>query len=593
MYCNGSRLRASASPMSMSIIALALTTAATAATAATPAATLEALISRQSISYNVSIAAAATLANGTTLAAAAGWDNRASGTKINTRSLFPSGSVTKTFTATAAMRLVEQGKLKLDAPFHTIVDPWLQAQGKPTMKAIWGGDATIEAVTVAHLLQMRSGIGDYNDLETKLWQLTHPTLDITPDTYVANVSKKFPFPPGEGGSYTGIGYVLLGCVLCASTDGCKSWADLDQKALLQAPTFSPSDALNETIFMRGGLCSGYPAVVHQYSFMPGFRQTVPAVLQDLSDLLEEAGRASAELTSPRRAAEVAPIRFAAPRRASAPPRHCTDHSLAPGGQKLWFPHAEIVGPSFGEKNITTGGAEGCCALADSVTDAYLWTFYPSGSGEGGTCRFFAAVPGITGKSSLSATSGKADPVLSEEDFVDLYPMSCLNGWTMGNIATTPSEATQFYHALFGGEIVSASGLKAMTSWKPLTTGFAKGVPYGFGLMAQQFVIPLDVNRCPDDAPLCKCRFLQGCRLEAYQIGHPGLDYGSGMPAIGYVLGLNISYAVASNTGESVMGMNSTLGVAENLDVLDSVECQFFDIVIHAQMPSYPKFKCPE
>ena len=41
------------------------------------------------------------------------------------------GSVTKSFTAVRALRLVQAGKLDLDAPVHVLVDPWLRAQSPP------------------------------------------------------------------------------------------------------------------------------------------------------------------------------------------------------------------------------------------------------------------------------------------------------------------------------------------------------------------------------------------------------------------------------------------------------------------------------
>src|SRR5262245_3298695 len=45
---------------------------------------------------------------------------------VDATALFQIGSITKTFTATAVMRLVEQGKLDLDVPFRTYLpDLWL------------------------------------------------------------------------------------------------------------------------------------------------------------------------------------------------------------------------------------------------------------------------------------------------------------------------------------------------------------------------------------------------------------------------------------------------------------------------------------
>ena len=545
-----------------------------------PTELLQQLISRQSVLFNVSISAGATLGDGTTFAAAAGLDDHMTGSKVSTSSLYPSGSVTKLFTSTAAMRLVEQGVFTLDTPFHTIVDPWLKAQGKQTMKDIWGGDATIESVTVSELLQMRGGLGDYDDFATKAWQIAHPTTDITPDIYVANVTKRFLFPPGQGGSYTGIGYVLLGWVLCAASDGCHTWSDLDQMALVTTPSYDPKGL---TTFMKMGVCSQYKGVVHQYAYFPQEK----AFELDLA--ASEGGDAPA--ATMRQIAELTPMRIttASSSPTAALPKHCTDPSLRPGGQPLWYKNTQITGASIGEKNVSSGGAEACCGLADTTPGAYLWSFIPS-SGPGGTCRFFEG-RGVKGSHKPGVTSGRVDPPLRESDFVDLYDDSCLNGWTMGNIATTPSEVTKFYHALFTEKIVSAESIKQMTTWKPLTTGFARGAPYGFALFLQQVKLPLDgVKRC-NGLPYCKCSLFRGCEFQVDAVGHPGLDWGSGMPNVGLLVDLNISYAMASNTGENTMGMNTSIGVMENYGVLNDIYCDFFDILVHAQVPSYPKFKC--
>jgi len=85
-------------------------------------------VKRRSIYFNVSISLALTLGSGQTFASAFGSDDRISDeSSISASSLFPSGSVTKAFTATAAMTLVEAGLLDLDEPVYKLVDPWLKA----------------------------------------------------------------------------------------------------------------------------------------------------------------------------------------------------------------------------------------------------------------------------------------------------------------------------------------------------------------------------------------------------------------------------------------------------------------------------------
>ena len=165
--------------------------------------------------FNVSVSAAFTLSDGTTHAAADGMANRATGKAATTTSQYPGGSTTKTFTAVASLKLAEAGKLSLDDAIHHALDPWLKKQGHKSLLEMWGGDATIQTVTARQLLQMRGGIRDYNDQALKVWTIANPSKDYLPIDFVTNVDKSFLFPPGEGGSYSGVAYVLMGWVLCA------------------------------------------------------------------------------------------------------------------------------------------------------------------------------------------------------------------------------------------------------------------------------------------------------------------------------------------------------------------------------------------
>ena len=74
-------------------------------------------------------------------------------------------------------------------------------------------------------------------------------------------------------------------------------------------------------------------------------------------------------------------------------------------------------------------------------------------------------------------------------------------------------------------------------------------------------------------------------------GHAGLDYGSGMPLIAHVPELNLSYALATNSGEGSSGMNTSMGTLENSNVIGAIYCPLLDAVVHAQLPEYPAFNC--
>ena len=77
---------------------------------------------------------------------------------------------------------------------------------------------------------------------------------------------------------------------------------------------------------------------------------------------------------------------------------------------------------------------------------------------------------------------------NEADFYDIYYASCLNGWTMGDLAVAPSDITRFYYYLFGSEVM----------WVR------------------------DLN-------LCACRCGGACSLQCFRLSRVGLTLGRGVP----------------------------------------------------------------
>ncbi len=507
---------------------------------------LEALVKHHAEYYNVSISVAITLdATSETIAAAHGAADRGRGTPVTVSSQYPGGSVTKTFTAVAALKLVEAGKLDLDVPFHRAVDPWLQAQGMPTLLQMFNGDRTIEYVTARQLLHMRSGIRDYNDGQVRQWTLDHPDEDFLPLQFVQSVTNSskpaFYFLPDTGGTYSGVAYVLSGWVLAAAS-GASSWDELAQQAIIEAPRVNsslPPFKFEHARFMNRGPCSQYslPPVVHQYLYDP----------------------------------------VRSKRGLGAAPAHCATPSPS-----TWYTNTHLLATAIGEQAVAEGGAAACCALADSFVGATYWEFVSNQtSATVGTCTFYS---GYAHGYLVwhNATSGRADGVVSEEQFVDLYSTSCLNGWTMGNIAAAPSDITRFYHALFGGQLLSPRSVAQMMEWMPLTVGFSTGTPYGLGLMLQNVQATVDhsCGRLPD----CFCAYGK-CEWNTQRLNHVGVDYGSGFYYLGYLPSLGVSFAIATNTGEQPMGMNSTIGVLENQALLSAgFRCELMQVVIDLALP---------
>ena len=101
--------------------------------------------------HGVPGASVALLADNDVTAAAGGVLNLATGVEATTDSLFQIGSITKVWTTTLAMQLVDEGRLDLDAPVRTYLPDFRVAD--PDVSA---------RVTVRHLMTHASGIdGDH------------------------------------------------------------------------------------------------------------------------------------------------------------------------------------------------------------------------------------------------------------------------------------------------------------------------------------------------------------------------------------------------------------------------------------------------
>jgi len=111
---------------------------------------------------------------------------------VKPETVFQSGSIAKQFTATAVMILVEEGKLSLDDKITKYF---------PDAPETW------KPITVRHLLNHTSGMGDY-PLEVDLRR------DYTEDEYLAFIKKSsLVYQTGAKWDYSNIGYVTLGALI--------------------------------------------------------------------------------------------------------------------------------------------------------------------------------------------------------------------------------------------------------------------------------------------------------------------------------------------------------------------------------------------
>jgi D-alanyl-D-alanine carboxypeptidase len=126
---------------------------------------------------------------------ASGIDDRDPETPMPTDGTYGIASVTKTFVATLALQLVDEGKLALDEP----VQAWL-----PELPHA-------DEVTLAMLLGHTAGFGVWDNLDVVLQDLTR---SYTPEEALAlNLQAPPVGQPGERFTYTNTGYTAVGLMI--------------------------------------------------------------------------------------------------------------------------------------------------------------------------------------------------------------------------------------------------------------------------------------------------------------------------------------------------------------------------------------------
>jgi CubicO group peptidase (beta-lactamase class C family) len=112
--------------------------------------------------------------------------------------VFELASVTKQFTATAIMLLVEEGKVELDDPV---------AWHLPRAPATW------KSITVRHLLTHTSGLPGLTGGFKALWPGGPRLRYSTAEMFDAAIKDELGFPAGERFQYSDVGYFLLGMII--------------------------------------------------------------------------------------------------------------------------------------------------------------------------------------------------------------------------------------------------------------------------------------------------------------------------------------------------------------------------------------------
>jgi D-alanyl-D-alanine carboxypeptidase len=153
-------------------------------------------------------------------------------TATTTRTRYPIGSITKTFTAVAILQLREQGKLRLDDRVGDHIDA----------SAIHARDAL--DVTIRELLTHSSGL--QRDVPGTLWsQASFPAQ--FPDHFSAT------YPSSTEWKYSNVGYARLGEVIAAA--GGEPWARYVEQRILAPLAMADTTAMPRKD--EPGLATGY------------------------------------------------------------------------------------------------------------------------------------------------------------------------------------------------------------------------------------------------------------------------------------------------------------------------------------------------
>jgi len=143
--------------------------------------------------------AAKTDKDGNTVGATAGKGNLATGEAPPLDGEVRIGSNTKTFVAVLIMKMVEEGKVKLDEPIETYLPGLIKGQGVDGKK-----------ITVRQLLQHTSGLPEYIDESAVDYFGTRNDYVSPRDLLDTALAKPAQFAPGAKFAYTNTNYIVLG-----------------------------------------------------------------------------------------------------------------------------------------------------------------------------------------------------------------------------------------------------------------------------------------------------------------------------------------------------------------------------------------------
>jgi D-alanyl-D-alanine carboxypeptidase len=156
---------------------------------------------------------------------------------------FRIASITKTFIATATLRLVDAGRLRLTDTLATWYPAFPNAQ----------------LITIDHLLRMRSGIPDSADADFLAEYYANPLIALDAEAMIARAAaRRGEFvPPGGATRYTNVNFMLLERIVEKASGS-------DIRSVLARQVFEPL-GMRHTVYPAG---TEFDSPLHGYSFEP-------------------------------------------------------------------------------------------------------------------------------------------------------------------------------------------------------------------------------------------------------------------------------------------------------------------------------------
>ncbi len=284
---------------------------------------------------------------------------------------FHAASVTKMYTATAVMLLVEDGAVDLDAPIRTYLPP-----------EVWrpipnGGEATVR-----QLLDHRSGIPDFSgDLRYDLDFLNNPLGAYSPERILGYLHGQSAWMvPGSGYFYSNANYFLLAMIADALAPA--GHADLIARRILRPLGLTGTYYRNDESYPRP------PGLVNSYQDLAGDGR-----LMNVSDLATHAatiffGNAGLMATS----ADFAAFLDALMDGEIVRPETVALMAERPTPSSLYGLGLSLMDTDFGEAMGHSGGDMGALAQVRHFPDRDATLVLLSNGGDGGVpARLFSAL----------------------------------------------------------------------------------------------------------------------------------------------------------------------------------------------------------